>query len=512
MTNIHAQRLKAIQDGGVLRREATFKRAAFDADARTVELSFSSETDTVERWFGIEVLGHDAGEVDLSRLNNGAPVLWLHDWADQRGVVESARIDADRVGRAVIRFSRSPAGDQLLQDVRDGIVTKVSVGYTVNGLQLVEERGEVAVYRVTSWTPHEISMVSVPADDTVGVGRSASIKTRSALAGHSTSKETAPTMSIADTNRTDAAASLARQIAGTRAAPGDIIHYNSDNTVRGVTSRTAAVVDVIDVRSELQPAADPRRLIAALPGGPDAGQVTRLDTSIVAASAVLSSGANLVVCDLAEENAPLALGNGEIGWERRERRFDTIDRAPFTFIDGEDEELVPHSARITSRLIDTTGMKLVGTRVELTRQEQRMFASEGVMAAEVLTSFALGLGAALDRLYLDALLVSLPPAYSLAAVAAAGYGVGALRAIVGSAAAGAVVEPITSELRVSGLPARMTAAMAETLVLIPARSAIAIDSDIRIIAQRIGKNGGLALTALASAIPLVDAGSAWAVA
>ena len=146
-----------------------------DAEARTVELAFSSETEKVERWFGIEILGHDAAEVDLTRLQNGAPVLWMHNWRDQRGVVESARIDSDRVGRAVVRFSRSAEGDQLFQDIVDGIITKVSVGYSVDGLKLVEERDGVDVYRITAWAPYEISMVSVAADDDVGVGRALEI-------------------------------------------------------------------------------------------------------------------------------------------------------------------------------------------------------------------------------------------------------------------------------------------------------------------------------------------------
>lgn len=158
------------KDGGKLFREADVGN--IDQEARTVELSFSSEAE-YERWFGIEVLGHGASEVRMGRITNKAPVLWMHDWDDQRGVVESARIDGDARGRALCRFSRSPAGDQLFQDIVDGIVTKVSVGYMVHGLKLVEERDDIDVYRVTDWEPFEISMVSVPADDTVGVGRSA---------------------------------------------------------------------------------------------------------------------------------------------------------------------------------------------------------------------------------------------------------------------------------------------------------------------------------------------------
>lgn len=167
------QRLKEIGERGNLTREADV--VAVDMAARTVELSFSSETESVERWFGIEILGHDAEEVDLSRLNNGAPLLWMHNWRDQRGVVESARIDGDKVGRAIVRLSRSAEGEQLLQDINDKIITKVSVGYSIQGLRLVEQRDDVPVYRINRWTPMEISMVSVPADDSVGVGRTAEI-------------------------------------------------------------------------------------------------------------------------------------------------------------------------------------------------------------------------------------------------------------------------------------------------------------------------------------------------
>ena len=163
-----AMRLVEIRERGPMQREATV--GAIDVEARTVELAFSSEIE-YRRWFGMEVLGHDAGEVRLGRLQNKAPVLWMHDWDDQRGVVESVRIDGDRKGRAVVRFSKSEDGEQLFQDIVDGIVTKVSVGYMVHGLKLIEEREDVDVYRVTDWEPFEISMVSVPADDTVGVGR-----------------------------------------------------------------------------------------------------------------------------------------------------------------------------------------------------------------------------------------------------------------------------------------------------------------------------------------------------
>lgn len=166
------KRLKEIQSKGSLYRMAAV--SAVDLEARTVSLSFSSESE-VPRWFGVEVLSHDPGAVRLERLNDGAGVLWNHDPDDMRGVVESATIDADKSGRALIRLSKSPAGEQLLQDIEDQIVTKVSVGYRIHGLKLLEERSDTDVYLVTDWEPYEISLVSIPADNTVGVGRSADI-------------------------------------------------------------------------------------------------------------------------------------------------------------------------------------------------------------------------------------------------------------------------------------------------------------------------------------------------
>lgn len=165
-----AGRLQEINERGGLKREYTV--VSVDVEKRTAELSFSSEVE-VPRWFGIEVLDHTPGAADLSRLQNKAPLLWNHDWDEQRGVVESASIDADRKGRAVVRLSRSDDGEELLRDMADGIITKVSVGYKVTGMRWMEEREDTDVYLVTSWMPYEISMVSVPADDTVGVGRSA---------------------------------------------------------------------------------------------------------------------------------------------------------------------------------------------------------------------------------------------------------------------------------------------------------------------------------------------------
>lgn len=146
---------------------------AVDKEARTVELAFSSEWDEGVRWFGIEVLDHSAGAVDLSRLRNGGAVLVNHDHDDHVGVVEEAIIGADRVGRATVRFGTSARAEEIFQDVSSGIRRHVSVAYRIAEAKLKETRDDgLDVYLVTRWQPYEISIVPVPFDPTVGVGRS----------------------------------------------------------------------------------------------------------------------------------------------------------------------------------------------------------------------------------------------------------------------------------------------------------------------------------------------------
>ncbi|MFS1526262.1 phage major capsid protein [Microbulbifer sp. 2304DJ12-6] len=160
------------------RAEGEEERSPIDQEARTVEVAFASETEAVERWYGIEVLICTPEAVDLSLLNNAAPVLDQHDRWTQVGVVDSARVDSDHIARATLRYSRGQRGDELFQDIADRIRTKVSVGYSILEMKLVEEREDSPdVYHVTRWQPYEISNVSLPADDAVGVGRSAATRT-----------------------------------------------------------------------------------------------------------------------------------------------------------------------------------------------------------------------------------------------------------------------------------------------------------------------------------------------
>lgn len=167
--------IRAELRGKSFTRDFALDRAAINSEERTVPLAFSSEA-SVERYFGQEILVHDGKACDLSRLRNRAALLVNHDPDDQVGVVESAEIAADKKGRAVVRFSKSARGEEIFQDVKDGIRTLVSVGYEIRDVESSKDKDGVVTARVTDWMPLEISIVSIPADTSVGVGRNHSNK------------------------------------------------------------------------------------------------------------------------------------------------------------------------------------------------------------------------------------------------------------------------------------------------------------------------------------------------
>jgi len=144
-----------------------------EGDSRFIDLAFSSE-EPVQRFFGLEILDHGKDAVRLGRIAAGGPVLVNHDPDDLVGVVENVSIGADRVGRARVRFGKSNRADEIFQDVKDGIRMGVSVGYQIHKLEEVEgfdRDNGLKSFRAVDWEPLEVSLASVPADLTVGVGR-----------------------------------------------------------------------------------------------------------------------------------------------------------------------------------------------------------------------------------------------------------------------------------------------------------------------------------------------------
>lgn len=159
-------------------RETTIDHV--DTDSRTVELSFSSET-PYGRWFGDEILCHDEECINLERFNNGlGTVLFNHDRDAVVGHIEKVWLEDNR-GKALVRFDTDEQSETIFQKVQSGTLQGVSVGYAINRYEVLEDedtkstngRFSGPAYVVTDWEPLEISIVSVPADPTVGVGRSA---------------------------------------------------------------------------------------------------------------------------------------------------------------------------------------------------------------------------------------------------------------------------------------------------------------------------------------------------
>lgn len=160
-------------------RETTIDHV--DTDSRTVELSFSSET-PYGRWFGDEILCHDEECINLERFNNGlGTVLFNHDRDAVVGHIEKVWLEDNR-GKALVRFDTDEQSETIFQKVQSGTLQGVSVGYSIKRYEVLDEKDSVSsngrfkgpdTYVVTDWEPLEISIVSVPADATVGVGRSA---------------------------------------------------------------------------------------------------------------------------------------------------------------------------------------------------------------------------------------------------------------------------------------------------------------------------------------------------
>lgn len=143
---------------------------AVDEEKRTVKIAVSSE-EPVERSFGAEILDHSPESIDLSFAKSGRmPLLLDHDPKQQIGIVEDVRLDSlSRRLRAKVRFGKNGLAKEVFEDVVDGIRSNISVGYQVNKM----DKDGADRYRVKSWFPMEVSVVSIPADRTVGVGRSA---------------------------------------------------------------------------------------------------------------------------------------------------------------------------------------------------------------------------------------------------------------------------------------------------------------------------------------------------
>lgn len=159
--------------------DAELQRMEGDGNGRKFTLSFSSEAPYDRPFFGREILDHSPEAVDLARLNAIGTLLFNHNRDAVIGKVIRAWIDENR-GHAEVEFDPDEQSETIYQKVKGGTLKGVSIGYKVDAIEEVREGKSSADGRFTGpcliarrWQPYEISIVSVPADDTVGVGRSA---------------------------------------------------------------------------------------------------------------------------------------------------------------------------------------------------------------------------------------------------------------------------------------------------------------------------------------------------
>lgn len=155
---------------------ASIRAMEGEGNERKFLLSFSSE-EPYDRGWCIEILDHSPGCVDLTRLNDIGVLLFNHDRDEVLGKISRAWIDGGK-GYAEVEFDTDADAETIYQKVKGGTLKGVSVGYRIGAVEEVMPgknstdgrfKGPCDIAR--KWEPFEISIVSVPADPTVGVGR-----------------------------------------------------------------------------------------------------------------------------------------------------------------------------------------------------------------------------------------------------------------------------------------------------------------------------------------------------
>ena len=177
---IQQQRDKPVENSSTTARRETVENSiralSGEGNERKFILSFSSE-EPYQRYWGAEVLDHSEGAVDLTRINEIGCLLFNHNRDAVIGKIAKAWIEGGR-GMAEVEFDSDEESERIFQKVANGTLKGVSVGYQIESWEEVAQGkqsadgkaiGPAAIAR--KWTPYEISIVSVPADPTVGVGR-----------------------------------------------------------------------------------------------------------------------------------------------------------------------------------------------------------------------------------------------------------------------------------------------------------------------------------------------------
>ena len=154
---------QAIQEGKLFVRDISIREDSMNEDARTVDIVFSTGAE-YRQWWGRETLVVSKEACRLDRLNAPYSAFLLnHDKNKQIGTVVRAWIDNGEA-LATVRFSRSPLGEEIFQDVRDNIRGQFSNGYRILKYEIDESNPNDPLYKITDWEPYELSLVAFAAD------------------------------------------------------------------------------------------------------------------------------------------------------------------------------------------------------------------------------------------------------------------------------------------------------------------------------------------------------------
>lgn len=156
----------------MLATRAAVVAESFNPETLTVDLTWSTGAQ-VRRfdWYDgayLEELVISPEAIRMDRLNAGAPLLANHNAYELDaviGVVERAWLDGN-TAKATVRFSDREDVKPIVQDVRNGILRNISVGYQVHQYEEEKpaEKGGMPILRAVDFEPMELSIVTIPAD------------------------------------------------------------------------------------------------------------------------------------------------------------------------------------------------------------------------------------------------------------------------------------------------------------------------------------------------------------
>lgn len=283
-----------------------------------------------------------------------------------------------------------------------------------------------------------------------------------------------------------------------------------DNTVRHVSRKPAASVATLSLRAlELPAPIRPTGLAAVhAPQREAAGKVTTLPLAIAQRSRAVTAGARLFLVEPAVAAVPQ--GSGEVALTRRNGRFTVTEPAALVKTpDGDD--LVAGTLPFFAANVDLDTMPAYGCHFELSRADQRDY-NDGELADAALASLVMGIGRACDAELLATIVAGTPAAFSIGAAASKGFEFQELRALIGTAGTGAAIGQ-DGTLRAGGVVGELTDASTATLIGAWSRAGVALADDVRVIAERTGRDGALRLTAWVNLQAMLPrAGCFWTVA